>query len=131
MSKKEFRVRRVTRFVVTQYEARKGGASSRPIGEYDHEGPAMLAAQAMAKYCGGTFDAAPTVQNKHKVSKAQWEKWPHQSQETFNWLFELMTRDTRLFLHPKSPAPSEQGMRTMAWNAAWLAADAVRDALKA
>lgn len=72
-----------------------------------------------------------TVPNTYKVQQKQWRKWNAKARETFNWLFGLMTKQPELFAHPKAPKQASAHIKTTAWNAAWLAADAVRDATRA
>ncbi|GAA0235988.1 hypothetical protein LNAOJCKE_0940 [Methylorubrum aminovorans] len=46
----EYRVRPVTRFIVTRYEEDKHGSSSEPKGEFDNEGNAYGVAYALCSY---------------------------------------------------------------------------------
>jgi hypothetical protein len=78
-----------------------------------------------------TKDSIPTSalpRNTHRVQRGQWRKWNVKARETFNWLFGLMTKQPDLFTHPKAPKQRPEHRKTTAWNAAWLAADAVKDA---
>jgi len=70
------------------------------------------------------------VNNPFKVQKHQWNKWGYMQRKTFNYLYDFMLSNQSLFLHPKAPAVDEDHWRTTAWNAAWIAADAVQDALE-
>jgi|GEM_PF-4746071 len=129
-TKIEYRVRPVTRYMVTRYATSANGVGPSTTGLFDNEAHAILAAQALAKYePGAVFDAAPAVSNKHAVGGEKWNDWHPQAQQTFNYLFEMMTKSVDLFLHPKAPRPSKEGARTTAWNAAWLAADQVHEAV--
>ncbi len=70
------------------------------------------------------------VQNSYKVPKDQWRKWDDESRDTFNWLYSVMMKQPDLFHHPKAIKQNPRHWKTTAWNSAWLAADAVRDAVK-
>ena len=70
-----------------------------------------------------------TVTNKNKVPKSEWKKWGAKGRITFNWLYGLMMDSPDLFNHPKAVKMNPLHWKTIAWNTAWLAADAVRDAL--
>lgn len=65
------------------------------------------------------------AKNKHKVPKSQWKKWGAQGRETFNWLYSLMMDSPDLFNHPEAPKMKPAYWKTVAWNAAWLAAEAI------
>ena len=64
--------------------------------------------------------------NQYRVPNSQWRKWGIKGRETFNWLYGLMTKDARLFWHPKAPKENPRHWKTTAWNAAWIAADATK-----
>lgn len=68
--------------------------------------------------------------NRHRVDKKVWAKWPEHSRAVFNSLYEdIMQIGPDLFLHPKtvSRSISADEFKTIAWNAAWLAADHVKE----
>lgn len=67
--------------------------------------------------------------NKYRVPKSQWRKWRKRARVTFNWLYGLMMKDPDLFNHPKAIKMNAAHWKTVAWNTAWLAADAVDDAI--
>lgn len=71
------------------------------------------------------------MRNKFRVPKRQWRRWDEREQTAFNELFEVMMKDTRLFLHPDAEVPSKKHWRTTAWNAAWMQADLLRYQRKA
>lgn len=75
--------------------------------------------------------AVATVKNTHRVPKAQWRKWPARARETFNYVYSLMYDNPRLFTHPKAVKEKAHIWKTTAWNTAWIAADCVRDVLRA
>lgn len=65
--------------------------------------------------------------NKYKVNKRRWKKWSPLARKVFNETYFLMKRNRDVFLHPKAVAPSQAHWKTTAWNAAWIAADAVKE----
>lgn len=67
--------------------------------------------------------------NKNKVPVKQWKKWSDQAKSVFNRLYSFMMSNREVMLHPKSPQPSPQHFKTIAWNASWIAADAVDDTI--
>lgn len=81
------------------------------------------------------------IENKHKVHKRQWKKWSDRGQAIFNSLYEHMTLQYTdddgnvtgegagqyLYTHPKSIPMPHDLWTTTAWNAAWMAADLIRD----
>lgn len=69
--------------------------------------------------------ASGTIRNRFRVSLNQWRKWSIRARRVFNDLFEVMSRNQYLFLHPEMPKISKQRWRTVAWNASWMAANAV------
>lgn len=63
--------------------------------------------------------------NKNKVPLKQWRRWSDKARQVFNQLFETMQANQALFVHPEAvEVPGEQ-WETVAWNASWMAADAV------
>lgn len=69
-----------------------------------------------------------TIQNLHGVHKEKWRKWSPEAQAIFNGLYEDIERVGQCcFLHPNTVARnlSPDEFKTVAWNAAWLAADQV------
>lgn len=49
ITKVEYKVRKVTRYLVTRYEEIENGAGSEPLGEFDHEPSAYKVAYALCK----------------------------------------------------------------------------------
>lgn len=77
------------------------------------------------------------VQNTYKVPVKQWRKWDAEQRGLFNSIYEeIKNLGPDLFLHPvtlqrKHPLSTRKGLtnsefNTIAWNAAWTAADALR-----
>lgn len=67
------------------------------------------------------------VPNTHKVPLRQWRKWHAAERHVFNEVFEVMNKNQLIFLHPKQDSLTPARWRTVAWNAAWTAADAAKD----
>lgn len=64
------------------------------------------------------------VSNKYGVEV--WDKWSPAQHKMFNGLYAYMYDNQRVFKHPKAPLLSDEQWRTVAWNAAWTAADLLR-----
>jgi hypothetical protein len=65
--------------------------------------------------------------NRHRVPKRQWRKWSRHARAVFNELYGAMRESAWAFQSPKVKAmkiPARLWQVT-AWNAAWIAADAV------
>jgi hypothetical protein len=69
------------------------------------------------------------VTNKHKVGTRLWDKWSNTAKRVFNKTFERMLRNQSVFMHPKAPPMSKVHWRTVAWNAAVIAACAADDVI--
>ena len=67
-----------------------------------------------------------TAVNRHLVPKRQWRKWSAAGRKVFNEVFSTMSQNQRTFLHPHHDKISWRLRKTTAWNAAWIAADALR-----
>ena len=63
--------------------------------------------------------------NTHKVPLKQWKRWTPAARKVFNETYETMADNQGLFQHPKTAAVPQAQWTTTAWNAAWIAADAV------
>ncbi len=64
--------------------------------------------------------------NRHRVPVKQWRKWSTAARKVFNELYSAMQQNKELFLHPHQEKLSNRMWKTTAWNAAWIAADALR-----
>lgn len=69
--------------------------------------------------------ASKTASNKNRVPVKQWKRWSNAARAVFNAVYSRMKADAELFLHPRQKAPTPTHWKTTAWNAAWIAADAV------
>ena len=69
------------------------------------------------------------VRNPYRVPQKQWRRWSEQAKTVFNRTYKFMYDNRAVMLHPKQPVPSPAHWKTTAWNAAWIAADAVDDSI--
>lgn len=71
-----------------------------------------------------------TVKNKYRVPKSQWNKWRFGSaRQIFNEVYWFALGNQQLLTHPKMPLAKPDHWKTIAWNVAWIAADAALDAM--
>jgi hypothetical protein len=63
--------------------------------------------------------------NKYKVQKKKWRRWSEQAKGVFNSVYSAMITGQQYMTHPKTARVPRWQWRTTAWNAAWIAADAV------
>lgn len=68
-------------------------------------------------------DDRDDVENPNRVPKRQWRKWNKRSRELFNDLFSYMSKNQKIFTHPRTIQAPLEYWQTTAWNAAWMAAD--------
>jgi hypothetical protein len=66
-----------------------------------------------------------TEGNRYKVPLKKWRKWSASARRVFNETYSAMANNQMTFLHPQQDKISGRLWRTTAWNAAWIAADAV------
>ena len=64
-------------------------------------------------------------QNLFHVPAEQWKKWGAQGRQVFNEVYSSMWNNRGRFTHPKSEVIPLTHWKTLCWNAAWCAADAV------
>lgn len=62
---------------------------------------------------------------KTKVPKKQWSKWSKRAQAVFNRCYKFFRTSQWAMVHPKAPTLNARLWDTTAYNAAWIAADAV------
>lgn len=67
------------------------------------------------------------MENIFKVPKSQWKKWSPLSRAVFNDVYCAMYEAQWMFLHPDAKINIHEHWTTTAWNAAWTAAQAVKD----
>ena len=73
------------------------------------------------------------AKNAHKVPLKKWRKWSELARRVFNLHFYALNMNQTILCAPtknKDWLISKKEWRTQSWNAAWLAADSVMDALK-
>jgi hypothetical protein len=62
--------------------------------------------------------------NKYKVPSKQWDKWTVPAQKVFNQTYSWLNNNQAKTKHPKDTIVSKTLWKTVAWNAAWIAAGA-------
>jgi hypothetical protein len=67
--------------------------------------------------------------NKYKAPKKMWRRWGVVGQRVFNEMFATLRDNPRFVVFADEPLPTKRRWRVVAWNTAWLAADATRIAL--
>jgi len=68
-----------------------------------------------------------TTPNSNRVPLRQWRKWSEPARYVFNEVYCFVAYNQELTVHPKQKAIPDEQWVTIAWNAAWIAADAVDD----
>ena len=63
------------------------------------------------------------IENMYEVPKIQWAKWSNPARAMFNLLYNKMRLNQELFKHPQTSSIPVPQWETIAWNAAWTAAD--------
>ena len=69
------------------------------------------------------------VKNLSRVPAKAWNAWGETARRTFNRVYDFMMNNQKLMTHPGQPAFKPAHWKTIAWNAAWIAADAVDGSL--
>lgn len=69
------------------------------------------------------------IRNTHRVQKKQWTKWSKMARVVFNRCYEFFINNQRTVNHPKAKKLPLVQWTTVAWNAAWIAADACDDSI--
>lgn len=67
--------------------------------------------------------------NVNKVPMKQWRRWSPRAKHTFNTTYDFLASNQALACHPKVDPQSPAHWKTLSWNAAWIAADAVDELL--
>ena len=68
------------------------------------------------------------MKNKYKVQKRQWGKWTVRGKATFNYIHDMLMNHYELICPPKfGQRPPTKIRKLLAWNTAWLAADAASE----
>lgn len=69
-------------------------------------------------------------ENKYQVGARKWRNWPDLCQRVFNQTYESINLNQLIIIHPGGEEDTPEHWDTVAWNAAWLAADACQKGLK-
>lgn len=67
------------------------------------------------------------VENLYKVPRNQWKKWDDRQRSMFNMMNEFLLDHQEIMNHPEAPVLHPKHWDTIAWNAAWMAADYLRE----
>ena len=67
--------------------------------------------------------------NVNRVPKKQWAKWSKEAKAIFNRCYDFFMGNQKTMNHPKALKQPNAHWRTVAWNAAWIAADACDDTI--
>lgn len=67
--------------------------------------------------------------NVNKVPTKQWKRWSARARATFNTTYDFLLNNQEIASHPKADTQSPAHWKTLSWNAAWIAADAVDGSL--
>lgn len=70
------------------------------------------------------------MRNLYKVPKRQWRKWSETAKAVFNETYRTMINGWSVLFPPSLGKISKPARKVAAWNTAWIAADAVREAEK-
>lgn len=70
------------------------------------------------------------IDNIYKVGKKQWKRWNGAERLMFIEVYEHMVNNQDLYSHPKAARQIDEYWKTTAWNAAWIAADFMRNERK-
>lgn len=62
--------------------------------------------------------------NKYKVPVKQWRNWSEQARGVFNEVYYTVRNNHKVLFPEKAHDLPKQTLRVMAWNTAWIAADA-------
>lgn len=62
--------------------------------------------------------------NIFHVAAKKWREWSPMTRQVFNEVLSSMRDNQNLFIHPKQEKISNTHWGTVAWNAAWTAAEA-------
>ena len=70
------------------------------------------------------------MKNQHKVPQKQWMKWSPKAREVFNDVYHFGMNNQSMMNHPKQEDDLKpSSWKTVCWNFAWLAADAIDDCI--
>lgn len=72
--------------------------------------------------------AAMHSENKFRVPIRQWRKWSLLARRAFNGVYSAMIESPWAFQPPSAKVTNGRAWKVTAWNAAWIAADAIKEA---
>lgn len=65
------------------------------------------------------------MKNINKLPKKAWDQWSEQARQEFNDVYDFICSNQDLIIHPKMMKMRQDHWKTIAWNAAWVAADSM------
>lgn len=69
------------------------------------------------------------MKNTYKVPIKKWSKWSNQAKFVFNEVFCACTAKSRTLWPNSLKGTNRNAIKCMAWNTAWIAADAAQEAI--
>jgi len=87
----------------------------------------MLNSPSLRRLLRGVVSKA--TKNIYRVKPKVWRQWSQKAQEVFNRVYDFNMDNQKLVTHPKQEAMKPSYWKTIAWNTAWIAADAVDNKL--
>jgi len=69
------------------------------------------------------------TRNLNKIPEKQWRKWTVPAKTTFNRVYPWLLGNQTVCLHPRTKPIPPREWKTVAWNTAWVAADACNEAI--
>lgn len=69
------------------------------------------------------------VRNVNRVPVKKWRQWSPMAKTVFNRVYDYAMGNQWSLLHPQQEKVPMKHWKTTAWNAAWIAADAVDDTI--
>lgn len=67
------------------------------------------------------------IRNRFRVPAKQWGRWSRAARSTFNDTYATLGSQAVINSAPRAPQLPKTEWQVVRWNAAWVAADAVRD----
>ena len=65
------------------------------------------------------------VKNVNRVPPKAWRKWSESARASFNAIYAFIRANEAVMAHPAAPVATTAHWEVLAWNSAWIAADAV------
>jgi len=72
-----------------------------------------------------TKTTSGAAKNVNRVPQSAWRKWSESARASFNVVYAFIHANEAVMTHPAAPVATPAHWKTLAWNSAWIAADAV------